>query len=492
MPDGLTSIGNSAFSGCSSLDILSIPDSVTSIGKYAFSGCGSLDILSIPDSVTSIGEYAFGNCRSLTSLSLSNGLTSIGNDTFRGCSALTSISIGDGLTSIGSYAFSDCYSLTSISIPDSVTSIGSGAFFDCHSLASISIPNSVTSIGSYAFKCCNGLTSISIPDSVTSIGSYALGFYSTDEKNPNLRNDKIPDFIIYGKKGSAAEDYAEKYGFPFNGPGQADISNAVVTLEKDSYTYDGKAKTPAVTVKLNGKTLILNTDYTVSYSNNTKAGTAKVTVTGKGNYKGSVTKTFTITNNSPGNNGNSDDNGSSDGNGSTGTGNSKQPITCKKKTYNVAYGTKPFKLNVTSNGSLAYQSSNSKIASVGRTNGKVTIKNTGIAYITAKTKTNSVKITIKVYPKKPAVKSLAAGRNKKLTVKWNKDKKVTGYQIQVSAAKNFKKIAKKQNAAKNSCTFKNLKAGKKYYVRLRSYKKSGKATLYSAWSKAKLSGKIKR
>ena len=341
-----------------------------------------------------------------------------------------------------------------------------------------------------------GLTSITIPKSVTSIGTRAFGF-SYWEGDFDIELDsggKKENFIIYGESGSKAEDYANEYGFPFNGPGtsQADISNAVVTLEKDSYTYDGKAKTPAVTVKLNGKTLILNTDYTVSYSNNTKAGTAKVTVTGKGNYKGSVTKTFTITNNSPGNNGNSDDNGSSDGNGSTGTGNSKQPITCKKKTYNVAYGTKPFKLNVTSNGSLAYQSSNSKIASVGRTNGKVTIKNTGIAYITAKTKTNSVKITIKVYPKKPAVKSLAAGRNKKLTVKWNKDKKVTGYQIQVSAAKNFKKIAKKQNAAKNSCTFKNLKAGKKYYVRLRSYKKSGKATLYSAWSKAKLSGKIKR
>ena len=157
-------------------------------------------------------------------------------------------------------------------------------------------------------------------------------------------------------------------------------------------------------------------------SNNINVGTAKATVTGKGNYKGSVTKTFTITkaNNSAGNN------GTSDGNGSAGTSNPKQPITCKKRAYTVAYGTKPFKLKVTSNGSLTYKSSNSKIAAVGKTNGKVTIKNTGITYITAKTKTDSVKITIKVRPAKPKVKSLSTGKNRKLTVKWAKDKRATG------------------------------------------------------------------
>ena len=75
------------------------------------------------------------------------------------------------------------------------------------------------------------------------------------------------------------------------------ISKASVTLSTSTYAYDGKAKKPGVTVKLNGKTLKNGTDYTVSYSNNIKVGTAKVTITGKGNYTGSVSKTYSIKNN---------------------------------------------------------------------------------------------------------------------------------------------------------------------------------------------------
>ena len=75
---------------------------------------------------------------------------------------------------------------------------------------------------------------------------------------------------------------------------QPDISNGTVTLSPSSYTYDGTAKQPAVTVKLDGKTLIEGTDYTVTYSDNTNKGTASATVKGKGSYTGTVTKTFTI------------------------------------------------------------------------------------------------------------------------------------------------------------------------------------------------------
>ena len=75
---------------------------------------------------------------------------------------------------------------------------------------------------------------------------------------------------------------------------QPDISNGTVTLSSSSYTYDGTAKQPAVTVKLDGKTLIEGTDYTVTYSDNTNKGTASATAKGKGSYTGTVTKTFTI------------------------------------------------------------------------------------------------------------------------------------------------------------------------------------------------------
>ena len=158
----------------------------------------------------------------------------------------------------------------------------------------------------------------------------------------------------------------------------------------------------------------------------------------------------------------------------------------------MAYGAKPFKINATSNGKMAFTSSKPKIAAVDKNTGRVTIKNTGIATITIKAGTAAKKITIKVSPKKPSVKSANTAKGKKLTVKWAKDKMASRYQVQVSTDKKFKKNVKSKSLSKTSYTFTKLKTGKKYYVRIRSCKKSGKETLYSAWSKAKVSGRIKK
>ena len=152
-----------------------IPDSVTSIGDSAFSGCHSLSNIVIPDSVTSIGNYAFSSCCSLSGVIIPDSVTSIGNDSFRDCSSLSNIVIPDSVSNIGNYAFTLCTSLSNIVIPDSVTSIGTGAFSDCTSLSKIVIPDGVTSIGYCAFSRCYSLSNIVIPDSVTSIGEEAFG-----------------------------------------------------------------------------------------------------------------------------------------------------------------------------------------------------------------------------------------------------------------------------------------------------------------------------
>ena len=223
-----------AFYGNTSLTSVVIPDSVTSIAEGAFSGCSSLESITIPfvgaeagktaqdtyqyplgyifgyasytggmrveqhyyDSSTSSTKYgyfyipsslrnvtvtggnilygAFYNCSMLTSVTIGNSVTSIGDYAFSYCTGLTSVTIGNSVTSIGSYAFSYCTELTSVTIPDSVTSIGSYAFSYCTGLTSVVIPDSVTSIGVDAFFCCTGFTSVTIGNSVTSIGSYAF------------------------------------------------------------------------------------------------------------------------------------------------------------------------------------------------------------------------------------------------------------------------------------------------------------------------------
>ena len=172
--DEITSIGQNAFYGGSSLTSVTIPNSVTSIGFQAFSYCDGLTSLTIGNSVTSIGEAAFFDCRSLTSVTIPNSVTSIGGGAFEFCSGLTSVTIPNSVTSIGDDAFRSCRGLTSVTIPNSVTSIGYEVFYGCSSLTSVIIPNSVTSIGYRAFSECTGLTSVTIPNSVTSIGNYAF------------------------------------------------------------------------------------------------------------------------------------------------------------------------------------------------------------------------------------------------------------------------------------------------------------------------------
>ncbi len=160
--NGVTSIGDGAFKGCTGLTSVTIPDSVTGIGYGAFYGCPGLTSITIPDSVTSIGGSAFSGCTGLTSITIPDSVTWIYGGTFYGCTGLTSVTIPNSVTWIDNFTFYGCTGLTSVTIPDSVTSIGNGAFDSCTRLTSITIPDSVTSIGVSAFAYCTGLTSITV------------------------------------------------------------------------------------------------------------------------------------------------------------------------------------------------------------------------------------------------------------------------------------------------------------------------------------------
>lgn len=156
---------------------------LASIGDGAFSGCTSLRSIAIPNAITSIGSSAFTDCTSLSSATIGSGVTSIGKSAFQGCSGLTNVTFAEGsqLTTIEQSVFANCRSLSSITLPDSVTSIGMNAFNKCYSLSSFTVPSSITTlvedtIGS-TFPSCANLTSVTFPED-SSLEEFSFSTFS--------------------------------------------------------------------------------------------------------------------------------------------------------------------------------------------------------------------------------------------------------------------------------------------------------------------------
>ena len=199
IPSSVTWILSSAFKGCSGLKSITVNSNNTvydsrnncnaiikKSNNELVTGCKNTII---PSSVTSIGGSAFYGCSGLTSIPIPSSVTSIGSSAFYGCSGLTSITIPSSVTSIGDFAFYGCSGLTSIPIPSSVTSIGDFAFENCSGLTSIPIPSSVTSIGDYAFYGCSGLENVFsyiIHPSQITMGTNVFKILSNDYSNRTL------------------------------------------------------------------------------------------------------------------------------------------------------------------------------------------------------------------------------------------------------------------------------------------------------------------
>ena len=236
------------------------------------------------------------------------------------------------------------------------------------------------------------------------------------------------------------------------------ISKASVTLSTSIYAYDGKAKKPGVTVKLNGKTLKNSTDYTVSYSNNTKVGTATVKITGKGNYTGSVSKTFKIKNNFK---------------KATVSGISNKSYTGKNITQSITVKYNGKTLKNGTDYTVSY-SSNKKI-------GTATVKIAGKGSYTG-----TITKTFKINPAKQEIQKLTA-KSKAFFVDWAQKGSASGYEIQYATNSKFtsaKKVTITSNKT-DKTTVSKLSGKKKYYVRVRSYTTVKGTKYYGAWSASK-------
>ena len=224
IPNSVTSIGYTVFAGCTSLISIEVSNynkNYSSTDGVLFNKDKSELIIypagktdseyAIPNSVTSFGDYAFSGCTSLTSVTIPNSVTSIGYRAFYECTSLTSVTIPNSVTSIESYAFSGCASLTSITIPDSVTSIGNWAFYNCTSLTSVTIPNSVTSIADRAFYNCTSLKDVYYTGSQSDWNKINIGsnnqcltnatiHYNWIVENPLVTNEDETSFTVYNSK----------------------------------------------------------------------------------------------------------------------------------------------------------------------------------------------------------------------------------------------------------------------------------------------------
>ena len=294
---------------------------------------------------------------------------------------------------------------------------------------------------------CN--TVIKVQTVINATGHKSSGWITDKAASIGVKGSKHKECIVCKKVLETAEIPALS---------RISISKASVTLSTSTYAYDGKAKTPSVNVKVNGKTLKKDTDYTVSYSNNTKVGTAKVTIKGKGNYTGSVSKTYSIKNNFK---------------KATISGISNKSYTGKNITQSITVKYNGKTLKKGTDYTVSY-SNNKKV-------GTATVKITGKGSYTG-----TITKTFKINPAKQEIQKLTA-KSKAFFVDWAQKGSATGYEIQYATNSKFtsaKKVTIKNNKT-DKTTVSKLSGKKKYYVRVRSYTTVKGTKYYGAWSSVK-------
>lgn len=553
IPKYVTCIESGTFKGCSKLANIDIPEWITSIGDQAFAESGLKNVV-IPASVTHFSDGMFRDCNELQYVTFSNGITKVSVDGFgewfARCKKLKKIIIPkslenidfaqiclenesleaieidnnnqayqsidgivynksgtkmlfcpkgfkgeaiipDGVKELDTWwwgGFGNCRKLESVVIPGSVETIDQSAFLHCKELKKVIIKDGVKTIRNAAFENCTGLTDITIPASVTEMDAYtAYVYYGLGDPFYGCNKNNI---TIHCRKGSYAESYAYGHGYKI----KTDITgtNQIIIASNFTKTYGDAAFSIDAVTSGDGKLSYVSDNESVAKVDAkgkvtlTGVGTAHITITASEtkNYS-EAKKVITITVKKKDSAGNTDNN--------------SNLITAKNITK--TYGCKAFSLGAKSKsgGKLTYSVADKKVATVDK-KGKVTVKGYGQTKITitsaAKGKYPKAKktITLTVKPVKTRIASVKSTKSKNMVVKWKKDTKATGYVIQYSTDKKFKKGVKTVTITKNKTTSKTigkLKGGKNYYVRVCTYKKSNGKQIKGSYSAVK-SIKVKK
>ena len=509
IPNNVEKIGKYAFYNCKNLRSVTINESVKVIAEYAFSDCINLNNLFIQRQtynniviVPYIGfnYYSFYNCSNLTDIYYMGSLNDWQNlwkaeynDALENAtihynygvhvhSYTESITKQPTCTEEGEKTFTcdcgDTYTeiilakghteIIDKAVPATCTTDGKTEGSHCYVCGEVIKAQTVIKATGHNFGSWSTTKAATCTESGTQTRKCA-SCGKTETKTIPAKGHTSSSWIIdkqpaVGVKGSKHKECTvcharlETATIPALAVTKQSISKASVTLSTSTYAYDGKAKKPGVTVKLNGKTLKNGTDYTASYSNNTKVGTAKVTITGKGNYTGSVSKTYIIKNNFK---------------KATVSGISTKAFTGKNITQSITVKYNGKTLKNGTDYTVSY-SSNKNI-------GTATVKIAGKGSYTG-----TITKTFKINPAKQEIQKLTA-KSKAFFVDWAQKESATGYEIQYATNSKFsgaKKVTVTNNKTDKK-TVSKLSGKKKYYVRVRSYTTVKGKKYYGAWSSTK-------
>jgi len=549
LPDSVVTIGKQAFNGLTSLTGIHLGNAVTNIGESAFSGTGLRDV-TIPGSVNELSPSVFSGCTSLLKVSFNDGIAKIGKSAFSGCSALNSVSLPESLTIISEAAFENT-AISNINWPSSLQRIETGAFKNNTGITNLDASNlffvgyqafygatglssanlsSVETIGEEAFANTSSLATVTLSASLKNLGKSA--FYSSGLTHLTIPGSvsSVPEFlcaacsklksVVIGKGISTIQGGSFKDCTSLS---SVSIPDSVTTIKQAKTTancndtfhgaFEGCKMLKNVTIPSSVTTVEGRSFF--GCENLTRILVPKsVTVLGDDIFTGcSVVKVFV--------------HGGSNAleyckskeirylvipdeiqdvetaialeSGQTGDDDPTSPSGERvdiasasiSKIKNQVYTGKNIEPEIT----VKYNETALK-AGTDYTVHFAKNKNVGKATVTVKGKgnyTGEKKATFIIEPASVKLSKVKAAK-KQLNISWKKGKGIDGYEIQYSLKKNFKgsdtKTVTIKSASKTGITVKKLKSKKTYYVRIRTYKKSGGKTYYSSWSKVQ-KGKVK-